>query len=58
MKYENIPYRRWRGKSPDECELVTSAVYARVMRRVGEAISDGKSVDFSHQIVNETAIPD
>lgn len=55
MKYENIPYRRWRG-GDDAPELVITAVYARVMKRVGEAIKAGMAVDFSHQIVNETPI--
>lgn len=53
MRYENIPCRRW-WKYPHSSStyIKNSAVYKRVMKRVGEAIKAGKSVDLKHTIVN------
>lgn len=52
MKFTNIPYRRWRHVVGNKFVLVENAAYKRVMKRVGEAISLGMSVEMDHQIVN------
>lgn len=51
MKFANIPYRRWR-RVGGKFALVENSAYTRIMKRVGEAIALGMSVDMDHQIVN------
>lgn len=52
-RYENIPHRIWRRRAKYEpTKLVIAKVYDRVMKRMGDAMAEGKSVNMTHQIVN------
>lgn len=53
MRYENIPYRVWRKRHKSApFELVETAIYPRVMKRVGEALKAGKAVELDNNIVH------
>lgn len=51
-RYENIPYRRWMRKSKSAPLMLTeTAIYRRLMVRVGQAIKSGMAVNMDHAIV-------
>lgn len=55
MIYRDIPHRVWRGRKFGSLKLVTQPVYRRVMKRVGDAMAAGRTVEMDHQIVNPVA---
>jgi hypothetical protein len=50
VEFKDIPYRQWGSSQLLEPEK--QSAYYRVMRVMADAINAGKSVDFSHAIVN------
>lgn len=55
MIYCDIPCRVWRKRELSQfkgLEMVSTQVYRRVMKRVGQAIAAGMAVEMDHRIAN------
>lgn len=52
MRYENIPYRRWRKLARGGYHLVQTGASRRVLKRIMDATKQGKSIEFRHEITN------
>ena len=52
IKFENVPYRRWRAPKRGPAYLRETAQHKRIMKMIGDAMQSGKAVDYALTIVD------